>query len=199
MKKSTTLILTALLAAASFGATTSTTLPTTTQASAAAPAPTTNPYLALRGMSADYIVLTNASIFKKGSQMTDPFAPATPPLPPPRPQPYPSLRALSNSMAMHADASWTTFSKILPTTMFSSKHEGDNIARGKITAITLDSIDYETNGRQNTIAAPAILSTDSESPGLSPRSVALFVFNPAFGQFQQPPMPTSSNACDKNA
>jgi hypothetical protein len=165
MKKSTALILTTLLAAASFGATASTTLPTTTQASAA-PAPTTNPYLALRGMSADYIVLTNRSIFKKGSQMTDPFAPTTP-LPPPRPQPYtPAESSLEFNGAMHADASWTAFFENTSNHDVFVKHEGDNIARGKITAITLDSIDYETNGRQNTIALGHTLD-GSEGPGLA--------------------------------
>jgi hypothetical protein len=165
MKKSTTLILTSLLAAASFGATSSTTLPTTTQAYAATPAPTTNPYLALRGMSADYLVLTHRSIFKKGSQTTDPFAPTTPVLPP-APIRTVAESSLEFNGAMHADASWTAFFENTSSHDVFVKHEGDIIARGKITAITLDSIDYETNGRQNTIALGHTLD-GSEGPGLA--------------------------------
>src|ERR1700744_2447974 len=109
MKKSTPTILTALLAAASFGATGSTTLPTTTQASATTPPPTTNPYLALRGMSADYLVLTNRSIFKKVSKITNPFEQPTQTAPVKPPVYTVAESSLEFNGAMHADASWTAF------------------------------------------------------------------------------------------
>lgn len=166
MKKSTTTILTALLAAASFGATSSTTLPTTTQASATTPAPTTNPYLALRGMSADYLVLTNRSIFKKGSQSTDPFAPTTPVLPPPPIQRTVAESSLEFNGAMHADASWTAFFENTSSHDVLIRHTGEDIARGKITSITLDSINYLAAGRQTTVLLGQTLD-GSEGPGLS--------------------------------
>ena len=167
MKKLTTTVLTALLAAACFGATGSTTLPTTTQASITPAVPTTNPYLALRGMSADYLVLTNRSIFKKGSQITDPFAPTTP-LPPTKP---PTYTVAESSLEFNGrDARRRKldrlFRKYFPATMSSSRHTGEDIARGKIVGITLDSVNYTAGGKQSTVLLGQTLD-GSEGPGLS--------------------------------
>ena len=187
MKLLTPLFLTALIAAVAAAADSpslsTTTLPTTTQA--ATTAPMVNPYEALHGMSRDYLVLTNRSIFKKGMQTVDPFAPTTPPSPPP-----PSIYTVQESAlefngATRADENRAAFFENTSTHEVLTRHAGDFIARGKIVAITLDSIDYQVNGRTTTILLGQTLDGEDGPSMASAPSISMSSTQPA-GVFTGP-------------
>ncbi len=142
--------ITALIAATALGAAAaSTTLPTTTQASTTAP--TTNPYEALRGMTPDYLVLTNRSIFMKGAQIVDPFRQDAQPTPP-EPVHYVAESSLEFNGATRADDNRAAFFENTSTHEVMMKHVGDSIARGKILSITLDTLQYQADGRITNVA-----------------------------------------------
>jgi hypothetical protein len=180
MKPLTVLLLTALIAAVAAAADPST-LPTTTQATVTPP----NPYEALHGMSPDYLVLTNRSIFKKGMQTVDPFAPTTPPVPQP-----PSVYTVQESSlefngATRADENRAAFFENTSTHEVLTRHAGDFVADGKILAITLDSIDYQVNGRTTTIMLGQTLDGEDGPSMASAPSISLSSTQPS-GTFTGP-------------
>jgi len=182
MKLLTALFLTALIAAVAAAADSST-LPTTTQA--ATTAPVVNPYEALHGMSHDYLALTNRSIFKKGMQTVDPFAPLTPP-PPPRPDIYTVQEsALEFNGATRADENRAAFFENTSTHEVLTRHVGDSVARGKILAITLDSIDYQVNGQTSTILLGQTLDGQDGPSMASAPSISMSSTQPS-GTFTGP-------------
>jgi hypothetical protein len=149
MKLFITLFLTTLIAAAATTAADPSTLPTTTQATTA---PVVRSYEeALHGMSHDYLVLTNRSIFMKGMQTVDPFFKPAPPPPPPPGLFTEQESTMEFNGATRADQNRAAFFENTATHEYLIRPAGESIAHGKILAITLDSIDYELNGRTSTI------------------------------------------------
>jgi hypothetical protein len=153
-----------MTALAAIAAAASTTLPTTMHT--VSTAPTTNPYEALRGMTSNYLVLTQRSIFKKGAQDVDPFADTSAPVTPP-----PIIHTVAESSlefngATRADNNRAAFFENTSTHEVLMRHAGDALARGKILNITLDSIDYLADGRTSTIMIGQTLD-GSAGPGLA--------------------------------
>ncbi len=125
----------------------------TTQRSAEAPTPTTLPSFSSsfptppsRYMSSAYSLVLQRSIFIRGNQTTE-VVPINPGNIPVRPDaPPPETDVVFNGVD-EADGATAAFFEELSDHRVLLRHEGEAICRGKITHITLDSVDYEAYGK----------------------------------------------------